>query len=409
MAFLSQYKVITVTHHQLNVNELGHFYIKGDDQAEKSDRLHEIQKNFGISEALYLETCNRVTYILYSEQGHNDEFLKKFFLAVNPALENDTMGKLHNFVSTYEGDAAVRHVFELASSMDSLVVGEREIFRQLRQAYLWSKENGHIGDNIRLLQRATVKTAKKIYHNTKIGEKPLSVVSLAMNALLKSHVKRDSKILLIGAGETNALVGKFLKKYAFTDIKIYNRSLHNAAELSKELSAESYHIHDLKNVEGEFDIIFTCTSANKVILDDNLYKDMLGGDESEKTIIDLAVPRNVSPAVIEKNKVRHIDIEALKKLSELNLEFRMHEMEKARPMIFDEIKDFNALFQERQIEKALVHIPPKITAVKERAIHQVYNKRMATLDPDSKALVMEMMDYMEKKCISIPIKMAKKV
>lgn len=406
MPSLSQYQVVTVTHHNLNVNDIGHFYIQGETKAEKSARLEVIKAQFGIEECLYLETCNRVTYIMYAEQQIKEN-LTTFFTAVNPNLENETSEKVQNFVSTYAGEKALAHVFELAASMDSLVVGEREIFRQFREAYAWSKEHGHIADNLRLLEKATVRTAKRIYNNTKIGEKPLSVVSLAMNALLKNNVSRAAKVLLVGAGETNSLVAKFLKKYSFENIKIYNRSLHNAAELSQEVSAQAFHMHDLQKVNGDFDIIFVCTSANKAIIDQKLYTAMLAGDTSEKTIIDLAVPRNVALEVVEQNKVNHIDIESLKKLSEANLTFRKAEMEKARPMVQEEIAAFRALYQERQIEKALTHIPSEISAIKEKAINKVYNKRIDELDDKSKALVIEMMDYMEKKCISVPIKLAK--
>ncbi len=409
MALLTHYKVITVTHHHLNVNEIGHFFLRGESKDEKSENLRRIQEMYKMSDCMYLETCNRVTFIMYADDFDCHSQLSSFFMAVNPNLEAQTLANIRNFVSVYEGEAAIKHVFELTSSMDSLVVGEREIFRQFREAYEWSREKGHISDNLRLLEKATVRTAKKIYHNTKIGEKPLSVVSLAVSALMKTDVPRHSKVLLVGAGETNALVAKFLKKYEFSDIKIYNRSLHNAAELSEEIGAEAYHIHDLTEVKGKFDIMFVCTSASKAIIDVALYKQMLAGDTSEKVIIDLAVPRNVTAEVVSDFNVRHIDIEDLKKLSEENLEFRKSEMEKARPMIQQEVVVFNQLFNERQIEKAMSHIPSEILAVKQKAIQSVFNKRIDDLDEDAKSLVLEMMDYMEKKCVAVPIKLAKQL
>lgn len=409
MALLSNYKVVTVTHHNLNVNEIGHFFLRTTDQPEgRNQQISVVKEKFGLEECLYLETCNRVAYVFIKAGQLDKDFLSAFFQEVNPQLETQTLASIDKFVSALEGEAAIQHVFELASSMDSLVVGEREIFRQFREAYQTAKEHGHTGDNLRLLENATVANAKEIYHNTKIGEKPLSVVSLAMQSLLQSNVPPSARVLLVGAGETNALVAKFLKKYAFNNIKIYNRSLHNAAELSDELGATAYHIHELKDIQGQFDIIFICTSANKVIIDQNLYQQMLKGDQSEKTIIDLAVPRNVSPEVIEANQVRHIDIESLKKISEANLEFRKKELEKARPIIYQNLSKFKKRFQDRQIEKSLSAVPQEIAAVKQRALTEVYKDRVASLDDSSKSLLLEMMDYMEKKCISVPMKLAKK-
>jgi len=408
MSLFSNYKVVTVTHHNLNVNEIGHFFLqKSDSKKGQLERLKALKSTFHLDECLYLETCNRVTFLLYCGSELTTTFLQEFFKQVNPQLEEKTLSNIQKFVSTYEGEAAIKHVFEMASSMDSLVVGEREIFRQFRTAYEKCKAEGLSSDYLRILENATVTTAKEIYHNTKIGEKALSVVSLAINTLLKSQVSTDSKILLIGAGETNALVGKFLKKYQFKNISIYNRSLHNAAELSSELNADSFHIQELNLTKGDFDIIIICTSANEVIIDSSLYAEMLAGDDKKKTIIDLSVPRNVSLDVVENNKVDYIDIEGLRKLSEENLEFRKKEVEKARPIINKNLIEFKQLFDRRQIEKAMAQVPREIAAVKQRALSAVYKNRIADLDESSKELLLEMMDYMEKKCVSVPMKLAK--
>jgi len=389
------------------VQDIGHFYLKGEDECRVSSGIARLQEAFPIKECQYLETCNRVTYLIYMTGAVDKGFLQSFFQVVNPGLCTEVLGDISRFVSFYEGHTAIQHIFELASSMDSLVVGEREIFRQYRQSYDTCREMKTVGDNLRLLERATVTTAKAVYNSTKIGEKPLSIVSLAMAALQKKQLVASPRVVLIGAGETNALVAKFLKKYQYSDIKIYNRSLHNAKELSKEVGADSFHINELSNIEGAFDIIIICTSANRVVIDEVLYNQMLNGDDDKKILIDLAVPRNIAPEVVEQHKVDYIDIESLKKISEKNLEARKMEVIKAKPIIAEKLAAFHQLFQGRQIEKALVHVPQAVKAAKSRAIDKVYKDRIANLDEDSKALVMEMMDYMEKKCVSIPIKLAK--
>lgn len=412
MSSLSKYKVITVTHHNLNVQEIGHFYLKNLENVKNDDNriasgVKRLQEAFEIEECQYLETCNRVTYLFYGDCTLDSRFLKAFFSTVNPSLDTQMLDSISKFVTSLSGEQAVKHIFELAASMDSLVVGEREIFRQYRKAYNDCNALKLTGDKLRLLEKATVNTAKKVYNNTKIGEKALSIVSLAMNALLKKQINPDARILLIGAGETNALVGKFLKKYNYKNIKIYNRSLHNAQELSLELNAESCHMAELNKIKGAFDIIFICTSANEIIIDDDLYREMIANDDSEKTVIDLAVPRNVSAEVVENNSIHYIDIESLKKISEANLVFRKKEVEKARPLINQGIVEFNHLYQEREIEKAMKDVPAAIQEVKERALTKVYKDRISELDPQAQELINEMMQYMEKKCISVPMKIAK--
>lgn len=408
MALLDNYKVITVTHHNVNVGDIGNFYIHCENEQSPYEKLKQLAPSFEYTESIYLETCNRVCYILFGDFDLNKTFLGKFFKAINPSLEDSTLDSINKYVSIYEGESAINHVYELASSMDSLVVGEREIFRQLRKAFDSCKNASLTGDYLRLLDKSTVNTAKDIYSSTKIGEKSLSIVSLAINSMLAINNSSNQRVLLVGAGETNSLVGKFLKKYNFNNTSIYNRSINNASELSKSLDAPSFHLNDLEKIKGKFDIIIICTSANKVVIDEHLYSTMLHGDTSKKLLIDLAVPRNISTEVVSSFNVDYIDINSLKNLSEENLRFRRKEVEKAKPIIKSHVRSFRNTFQQRHIEKALSRVPKAIKDVKEKAIAEVYQKRIETLDDNSKELLLEMMDYMEKKCVSIPIRAAKK-
>ena len=135
MALLDNYKVITVTHHNVNVGDIGNFYIQCNEGESAYDKLKSLAPSFKYSESIYLETCNRVCYILFGDFELNKTFLSEFFKAVNPSLSEVTLTSINKYVSVYEGEEAIKHVYELASSMDSLVVGEREIFRQLRKAF----------------------------------------------------------------------------------------------------------------------------------------------------------------------------------------------------------------------------------------------------------------------------------
>lgn len=407
MGLIDNYKVITVTHHNLDISDIGNFYIRMQD-SDLDSRLKQLKDEFGLDELFYLETCNRVCFISFAHKAIDNEFLKSFFKVVNPELEAETLDHIDSFADFYEGEAALRHVFEMASSMDSLVVGEREIFRQFRKAYEQCKQAGLTGDYLRILEKATVATAKKIYSTTSIAEKALSVVSLAIQAMIKANAEKDQHILLVGSGETNTLVAKFLRKYSMMNVSIYNRSIDNARKLASFLDADSYHLNELDKQDGSFDTIIICTSANRVVIDQKLYKQMIKADKSKKLIIDLAVPRNISEEVVRNFNIDYIDIGRLKEISEENLEERRKELEKARPIISSQLLEFKDLFHQRQLEKAMASIPKEIKELKKRAIEEVYGDRLESLDENAKTLVIEMMDYMEKKCISVPIKAARK-
>jgi len=407
MSLIDHFKVITVTHHNLDISDIGNFYVKIQETQSVYERLNFIKTQFQIEELLYLETCNRVCFIIYSENRIEDEILKDFFQEINLDLNSETLDHINSFVELHLGENAIKHVFEMASSMDSLIIGEREIFRQFRNAYEKCKDQGLCGDNMRILEKLTVETAKKVYSNTKIAEKPLSVVSLAIQAMLKMNSDTNQKILLVGSGETNSLVGKFLCKYDILNVSIFNRSIDNAHQLAQTLNASSFHLSELDNVEGKFDTIIICTSANQVVIDNELYIKMLKGDSSKKLIIDLAVPRNISEEVVENNNVDYIDISKLKEVSEINLQYRKKELERANPIIHDQLENFREGLQRRQLERAFSSIPTEIKAIKLKAITEVYGQRIQNMDKESAKLLLEMMDYMEKKCISVPLKAAR--
>ena len=406
---IDNFHIITLTHQTINVDQIGHFVVKHQTKDELKNKLTMVKNQFDIDEIVYLSTCNRVSYILHRDIELEDDFLKKFFHCINTELSEDRLNKLSKFVRLHSGIKAINHLFELSASIDSLVVGEREIFRQYREAYDQSVQWKLAGDHLRMLDKYTVTTAKEIYANTKIGEKPLSIVSLAIKRMLNINPDPTQRVLLVGAGETNRLVGKFLKKYDFTDITIFNRSLDNAKELSAKIGATAYHISELSSYDKGFDIMVVCTGSTESIISQDIYSQLIIRDESKKIVIDLSVPHNVDEAVQSGFDMHYVNIEELRTLAEQNLEHRKNEIGSAKKIIKSRLFEFQKVYQQRQIEKAFHKIPQEMKAIKERAVNSVYAKQLDALDDDAKALVLEMMNYMEKKCVSVPMKVAKEI
>lgn len=406
---LDNYKILTITHHNLNVDEIGNFVVHHEGKDDLKAKLFSLKEQTQLDELIYLSTCNRISFICYSNQDFDLDYIKEFFRAVNPSLDEDKLKKISKFVDVYNGSKAVNHIYEVASSMDSLVVGEREIFRQFREAYKQSLEFGLVGDNLRMLENSTVKAAKEVYDKTKIGEKPLSIVSLAVKALLDSGIAKDARLLIVGAGETNTLFAKFLKKYDFNNVSIFNRSLDNAAHLVDLLDGKAYHLSELNSYDQGFDAMIVCTAATTSIIDSTIYRNLLQKEKEAKVVIDLSVPNNVDPAVVDGFDMQYVDIEQLRHLSTENLEFRKTEVNAARGLLKSQLLSFNNQFQQRQLEKALNVVPKEIKEIKERAIQKVYKKQIELLDDNAQALIAEMMNYMEKKCISVPMRVAKKL
>ena len=403
---LNDYKILTVTHKHVRLEKIGDFIIPHTNENDLKEKLIGLKDKFNLEELLYISTCNRVIYLYKSSKELSLSFVQHFFQTINPVL---TDAYIQSIITAMEGMEAINHIFEVTASIDSLVVGEREILRQIRTSYQQCEEWGLTGSSIRLLMRHIVEASKEVYAKTKIGEKQISVVSLAIRKLLESKISKNASILLVGAGQTNLLVAKFLVKYEFKNITVFNRSIDKAQKLAERFDGKAFLLTELPNYKEGFDCMIVCTGATEAIIKKPLYDKLIGNDTAEKLIIDLSIPNNVDRTVVDSFNINYIEIEDLKQLAAQNLAFRRQEVGKAKELLQQQISAFQKIFQQRQLTTALQNVPTEIKAIKEKALNEVFKKDLDGLDPETKALFEKMMTYMEKKCISVPMKAAKEL
>jgi glutamyl-tRNA reductase len=404
---ISLYKIITFTHNQLDVSKLSQYQVATNDKITVDQRLKKITSDLGISEIMYLSTCNRVAYIFITKSELTFDYIKLFLSQVNPQLEATELDAIEDFVSVYEGQEAINHVFEVACSVDSLVVGESEIFHQFRTAYNQSLEANLTGDNLRLLEKITVQVAKKIYSKTRINEKPLSIASLAGQSIIAANIDKNAKILLVGAGETNTLVGKFLSKNNYTHFEVFNRGEKNGAMLGKLLKCNHFALKELYK-PNDFKVLVVCTSSTTPIITDELYSVLVNDNREKKIIIDLSVPANTDIKVSSLPNVEYISIDNLRKLAENNLKFRRQEVVLAKSIITDSIKEFEDIYSQRQVELALADLPKELQLIKTKIKESVFKERLKDLNENERVLIDDILNYMESKAIAIPMKLAKR-
>lgn len=407
MDTLSSYKILTITHKSTTLKNIGNFVLPNlDSECALQEKLQAIQEALGMDELLYLATCNRVLFFFSSTQALSDCFLEKFESTVYPNLELSI--KLKDSASVYCGKAAITHLLEVASSVDSLVIGEREILRQLREAYQRCSKVGATGDSIRMVVQLAVESAKKVYSTTRIGQKAVSVVSLAIRQLLAKNPPRDARILIVGAGQTNTLVGKFLLKYGFQNCTVFNRSKPNAIALATMLGKGTAHtLDELPTYNKGFDILIACTGATEAIITPELYQNILQGDTDEKILIDLSIPNNIDSRIAETHDTTYIEIDGLKELVNENLAFREKEVINVQAIIKERVAEFRKIYKGRQVELALKEVPMQIKAIRQHALTSVFKNEVSSLDDEVQELIDRMMMYMEKRCIAIPIQAAK--
>ncbi len=403
---MEDFHILAFTHRQLEVNQIGWLHIAPDDQ---KDRLSALKTHFGFEELMYISTCNRVEFIIRSATTVDTDKVGAIIATLFPDHDNTKVELFANNAEIYKGASAVEHLIKVTSSVDSMIIGEREIITQVRKAFQDCKGYGITGDGIRLMIRFTIETAKKVYTETNIAQRPVSVVSLAYHTLKGKDVPLDARVLVVGAGVTNTNMTRFLKKHGFTNFAVFNRTFSKAEHLAHQLKGTPYPLEQLANYDKGFDVLITCTGADRSIIDESLYNQLLQGDESSKIIIDLAIPSDMDRAVINHHVIDYISVDFLQKISSKNLEKRAREIIHVEEIIQDAVEDYKVMFKERQVELAMREVPEKVKEIKSTALDHVFAKDLASLDDDSRETMERIMDYMEKKYMSMPMKMAKEI
>ncbi len=403
---IKQFHTVAFTHRNLDVAHIGRLHIAAEMQQTS---FSAVKASLHIDEVLFLSTCNRVEYLLVTSETVDQTFLENFFAQLYPEFDAQDLSFYASSAAVMAGIDAVEHVLKVASSIDSLVVGEREIITQVRQSYEQSKELGLSGDFIRVLIRHTIETAKRVYTETKISQKPVSVVSIAYQRLQSMDVSPDARVLVVGAGVTNTAMTRFLKKHGMNHFAIFNRSLDKAQTLAEELGGNAYPLSELPNYTGGFDILVACTGADHATVNAALYEHLLQGDTQPKVTIDLALPNDISEEVHDRFPTRQISINILQRISDNNLQERSQEIANVEAILVEALEEFKRIAKMREIEVAMRPVPQMVKEIKAVAFNEVFKNEIEQLDANSLEVLEKIATYMEKKYMSMPMLMAKEI
>ncbi len=397
---------IAFTHRNFEVTKIGLLHVALDEQYT---RLNPVKQDFELDELLMLSTCNRVEFSLVSAGEIDAPFLHAFLSAIYPTFDSEFLTSFVLKLEHYQGMRAVDHAMSVASSVDSMIIGEREIITQVRQAYEHCTAIGLTGDLLRILNRHVVETAKKVYTRTSISTKPVSVVSLAYHQLKNLQIPLDARFLIIGAGMTNTTMGRFLKKHGFKHFAVFNRTLTKAERLAEELGGTAHDLHALNTYSQGFDVIICCTGADHHIITPSLYAQVLQGEQKQKTVIDMAIPQDLDPVITQQHAVKHISVGFLQKISNENLKERSKELAHVEEILAEAHTEFQQILQVRQVELAMRAVPEEIKRIKSDAINEVFKEEINSLDPQSREVLEKILGYVEKKYIAGPMKLAKEI
>ncbi len=399
---LQHVHILTLTHRHAKLKEIGNIVAAFEADGKLRERLTALRQSGKVNELFYLATCNRIS-LLFTTEFEVDQEFRDELLPDQPAVPAIYA------MQHLRGMKAVYHLFEVGASIDSLVVGERQILGQFREAYERCRDWGLIGDDLRIVCDRIVLASKDVYSSTRIGEKSVSVVSLSMQQLRQRQPQPDARILMIGAGQTNLLVTKFLKKAGHHNLTVFNRTQKRAQGLANSFAnGRGFALSELENYDEGFDVLIVCTSAAEPIVTNGLFHWLLAGEDSrDKVVIDLGVPADVAESTVSGHEFEYVGIEQLRALAEENMGFRREEIKRAHAVLHKHLGELETAYRQRLLERAMSHLPEEIKAIKHTAVNQIFAKELDKLDPEAQDLMLRMMTYMEKRCIGIPMKAAR--
>ncbi|MGO9613450.1 MAG: glutamyl-tRNA reductase [Dissulfurispiraceae bacterium] len=292
-----------------------------------------------VKEVALLSTCNRVEiYSAVHNASSTAEKIKDFLAEFHQVSRSDFESSLY----VHSEVDAVRHVFRVSSSLDSMVVGEPQILGQLKDAFDFALTRKTTGVLLNKLLKKAISTAKRVRTETRIAENAVSISFAAVELAKKIFTELSGKsFMLLGAGDMAELAARHLVNYGVTDVKVANRTYERGCDLAKQFNGRAIAFDTFLKELVSTDIIICSTgSPTYVLLKDQMQKVMRDRRQRSVFIIDISVPRNIDPEINKLDNVYLYDIDDLQEIVDTNILGRKQEAEKAERVIEEEVATF---------------------------------------------------------------------
>jgi glutamyl-tRNA reductase len=332
-----------------------------------------------VVEATVLSTCNRIEVYAEVDRFHGSvEAVSRLILA--PSEETDELLLPHLYV--HYDDAAVSHLFHVASGLDSMVVGESQILGQTREALRVGQESGTVGPALNSLFQQALRVGKRAHAETDIDRAGPSLVAAALQEAT-DHLGRATglRALVLGAGAMASLSVSTLARLGTGQVVVANRTPRNAERLAEQYGARAVSLHDVPRELADVDVVISCTGATGMVLDvESLRSARTSTDPM--VVIDLALPRDVDPDVADEPNVRLIDLAVL--AADLEGAGERPEVADVRVIVAQELSAFLAARRSASVTPTVVALRTMATGVVEAELQRLAG-RLPELDDAARA------------------------
>ncbi len=343
------------------------------DQPSLPAALTKLCEHEGIVEGMILSTCNRVEVAVMAKNGADPEPVVDNFLS---GTRNMPLNAITPHLYHHRDERAIHHLFRVAASLDSMVVGEPQILGQMKQAYALAKAHGALAGNLEAVLTRAFSVAKRVRSETGIGESAVSVSYAAV------ELARDifgtlagKKVMIVGAGKMSELAARHLHRSGATQIYVTNRTLERAQEMAELFDGRIVEYDRFLATLPEMDIVITSSGAPFYII---RRQDMRRAIDARKNrpvfLIDIAVPRNIEPSVNEIDNVFVYDIDDLQRVVQSNVGERKKRAEAAERIIEVEVERMVARLKARDVVPTIMSLQEQLECWRQAEIGRVRGK-----------------------------------
>lgn len=365
--------------------------------------LAQLRAEYSNLECVLLSTCNRVEIYTASESESGPgrgALLESLFHSRGAGRE-----ELEPYFYEYENAEAVRHLFEVASSLDSMVVGEAQIPAQVRQAYQFATARGHAGKRMHVLFQSALKAARRIAGETEIQKRRVSIPSVAVADFASQIFDRfdDKNTLVVGAGEMAEETLRYLFERGAGRLVVVNRTAERAAELAARWNGAARPWDQLLDALAEADLVVSTTGASEPIVRTADFERIAGRRGARPLfVLDLAVPRDFEPAISDRPGVYLYSVDDLKTACDRNRAARDRELPAARRILDAELDRFFADLHLRATSPVLQRLQQDWERLKEEELRRLYQK-LPELDDRSQSEIARSFDRFVGKLLHPPM------
>ncbi len=338
-----------------------------------------------IQEAIILSTCNRVElYANVNDAAKASESVKAFLAE----FHNINRTSLDTALYIYDDISAVRHVFRVASSLDSMVVGEPQILGQLKDAFDLALSKKTTGILLNRLMKKAISVAKRVRTETRIAENAVSISFAAVELAKKIFTDLSTRVfMLLGAGEMAELAAKHLISNGVKEVLVSNRTFERACELAEEFHGRPVRFEDFIQEMARTDIIICSTGAPHYILTKTqMHKVMKERKQRQVFIIDISVPRNIDPEINDLANVYLYNVDDLQGVVDSNMFERQKEAQKAENIIEEEIETFLKWLASLDSVPTIIALREKAEEVRKEELDKLFHKIQGIGEKDKEAI-----------------------